>query len=123
MEAEQEFSEKRGEFWLWLGLLLPTVIWAIQLQTNYLLIENACATGNYLPIHITSIVALILSFVGGVISWRSWMKTDGEWQSDTAGIVSRSRFMAILGVLTGSLFTLLIFAQWLPTLFGVPCDK
>jgi hypothetical protein len=31
--------------------------------------------------------------------------------------------MAILGMLTAALFTPLIFAQWRPTLLGVPCDK
>ena len=36
---------------------------------------------------------------------------------------SRRRFMAMVGVMSGALFTLVIFAQWLPTLLGVPCDK
>jgi len=122
-EAKKDFSEKRAEFWLWLGFLLPPVAWAVQLQTVYLLSENGCANGNFLPNHIASVIALILSVFGGLLSWHNWMKTGGEWKSEEASISARSRFMAILGVLTGALFTVVIFAQWLPTILGVPCDK
>jgi len=31
--------------------------------------------------------------------------------------------MSALGLLTGTLFSILIFAQWLPTILGVPCGK
>ncbi len=122
-EVTQEFSEKRGQFWLWFSFLLPPIVWITQLQTVYLLTEYACGSGNFSSIHIVSIVSLVLSIFGFLVSWRNWMKTGGEWKSEGAGGVSRSRFMAILGVLTGALFTLVIFAQWLPTILGVPCDK
>jgi hypothetical protein len=122
-EAKRDFSEKGGQFWLWLGFLLPPIAWAVQLQTVYLLSEYGCGSGNFLPNHIASAGALILSVCGGLVSWRNWMKAGGEWKSEKAEPLARSRFMAILGVLSGALFTLIIFAQWLPTLLGVPCDK
>jgi uncharacterized membrane protein YfcA len=122
-DAKKDFSEKRGEAWLWLGFLLPPIAWAAQIQTVYLLSEYGCATGNFLPNHIASAVALIFSVFGGLLSWHNWMKTGGEWKSEEAGTIPRSRFMAILGVLTGALFSLIIFAQWLPTILGVPCEK
>jgi hypothetical protein len=122
-EAKHEFSEKSGQFRLWLGFLLPPVVWAIQLQTVYLLIESGCLTGNFLSIHIVSVITLILSLVGGLISLQDWIKTGGEWKSEKSDSESRSRFMSILGMLMSGLFTLLIFAQWLPALMGVPCEK
>jgi hypothetical protein len=122
-EAKKEFSEKRGQFWLWTGLLLPPIVWAIQLQTVYLLTENSCFTGNFLPVHITSFASLILSIIGGFISWNCWTEAGAEWKNEQGGTIPRSRFMAILGLMTSALFTLIIFAQWLPTVLGVPCDK
>ena len=122
-EAKKEFSEKRRQFWLWVGLLLPPIVWSVQLQTIYLLNENGCLTGNFLPVHITSFASLILSIVGGLIAWYCWTETDAEWKSEQGGTIPRSRFMAILGMMTSALFTLVIFAQWLPTALGVPCDK
>jgi uncharacterized membrane protein YfcA len=122
-EVEKEFLQKSGQFWLWIGLLLPPIIWSVQLETVYLLTDYGCATANFLPSHIASAIALILSVLGGLISWHNWMKTGGEWKSEKAEPISRSSFIAILGVLTGALFSLIILAQWLPTILGVPCDK
>jgi hypothetical protein len=122
-EENKEFTRKSGQFWLWLGFLLPPAAWAIQLQTVYLTSEYGCKSGNFMPNHLASIFALLLAIIGGVISWRNWLESGKKWEAEEANATDRSRFMAILGMLTGALFTLVIFAQWLPTLLGVPCDK
>jgi protein-S-isoprenylcysteine O-methyltransferase Ste14 len=122
-KAEKEFSEKRGQFWLWLGFLLPPVVWIIQLQTVYLTSEYGCGSNNFQPNNIVSVLALMFSIIGGLISWWNWLDSGRKWKSEEAGTISRSRFMSILGMLTSGLFTLVIFAQWLPTLVGVPCQK
>ena len=123
MQAKQKFSEKSGKLWLCIGLLMPPVVWAAQLEIVYLLTEFSCKTSNFFTIHIASIISLALALAGTFISWRHWIETGGEWKSEKAGVVPRSRFMAILGTLLGALFSLLIFAQWLPTALGVPCYK
>jgi hypothetical protein len=122
-QAKTEFSEKRGQLGLWVGLLLPPAAWAIQLQTVYLTSQYGCKYMDFLPNHLVSIFALLLAVIGGVVAWRNWIETGKKWKSEEASPIDRSRFMAILGMLTGALFTLLIFAQWLPTILAVPCDK
>jgi hypothetical protein len=125
MEAEtkNEFSAAKVGLRLWLGILLPPAAWAIQLQTVYLTSETGCRSNDFTANHLVSVFAILLSTIGGVIAWSSWLESGKGWKAEDAGTISRSRFMAILGMLLGGLFTLLIFAQWLPTLFGVPCDK
>ena len=108
---------------LWVGFLLPPAAWALQLQTLYLLSQYACATGDLLPNHIAAAIALILSLTGGAISWRNWQKAGSEWPSENAGVIPRSRFLSSLGLLSSALFSATIFAQWLPTIMGVPCGK
>jgi hypothetical protein len=122
-EVKKEFSRKSGQFWLWLGLLLPPAAWAIQLQTVYLTSNYGCHSQDFIPNHVVSVVAILLCLTGGAVSWRNWSKSGGGWKSEEAGETGRSRFMSILGMLVAGLFTLTIFAQWLPTLVGVPCDK
>jgi hypothetical protein len=112
-----------GNFWLWVGLLLPPLAWITQLQTVYLTSEYGCATSDFLWNHIASAVAIVLSMIGGIIAWRHWQAGGGQTDNESALPKDRKQFMALLGILTGVLFTLVIFAQWLPTLFGVPCDK
>jgi hypothetical protein len=122
-ETKKEFSKTGGQLRLWLGFLLPPVAWAIQLQTVYLTTLYGCSSSDFMPNHLVSIFALLASIIGGVIAWRGWLETGKQWKAEAADATSRSRFMAILGMLASGLFTLVIFAQWLPTIFGVPCDK
>ena len=112
-----------GNFWLWVALLLPPLAWITQLQTVYLTSEYGCATSDFLWNHIASAVAIVLSVFGGIIAWRHWQAGGGQTDNESERPKDRKQFMALLGILTGVLFTLVIFAQWLPTLFGVPCDK
>jgi len=115
-------TEKRridvgGVFRLWLGLLVPPAAWLAQLQALYLSSEYGCMTSNFTRNHIIVVISLVVSLIGWAIAWREWTK-HREDETDR-----RARFMALIGVMTGALFSLLILAQWLPTLVGVPCDK
>jgi len=110
-------------FRLWIGMLLPPSAWAIQLQVLWLTSEYGCYNNDFLWNHIVSITALAASVFGGLVAFREWRATGGGTDDDDATLISRRRFMALIGMLTGSLFTVIIFAQWLPTLTGVPCDK
>ena len=106
-------------FRLWIGMLLPPAAWLAQLQALYLSSEFGCATSNFTRNHIVVVIALIVSVIGWGLAWREWTKSrDANTDRGT-----RVRFMALIGVLTGALFSLLILAQWIPTLMGVPCDK
>ena len=123
VEAKTKTVDKGNAFRLWIGMLLPPVAWAIQLQSLYLTSEYGCHTSDFMWNHVVVVAALALSLLGGAIAWREWLKSGASVDAESADRVSRSRFMALLGILTASLFTVLIFAQWLPTLMGVPCDK
>jgi hypothetical protein len=109
-----------GAFPLWVGLLLPPAAWGMQLQGLYLASEYGCATSDFTWNHGVVIVGLILSITGRAIAWRLWSKSGS---TDENAEMSLRSFMSMLGVLSGALFTVTIFAQWLPTLMGVPCDK
>lgn len=122
-KEEKELEKPESELLLWTGFLLPPLSWSVALELLYLLTDYGCATTNFLPNHIVSAVALMLSLLGGLIAWTNWQKSGAVWPSDASGPVPRSRFMATLGLLTSALFSALIIAQWLPTILGVPCVK
>jgi hypothetical protein len=122
-KAETVTADPPRAFRLWIGLLLPPVVWAIQLQTIYLTSEWACYAQDYTWNHVVSIAALLISIFGGYVAYSEWRAVGGGMEEEEADQDSRRRFMAILGMLTGALFTTVIFAFWLPTLMGVPCGK
>ena len=104
-------------------MLLPPIAWAVQLQAMWLTSEYGCYTSDFLWNHVVSITGLVVSAIGWYIAYaeyREWAAIGDNAMHDPR---SRRRFMAMVGVMTGALFTVLIFAQWLPTLLGVPCDK
>ena len=122
-QAKKETIDKGDALRLWIGMLLPPLAWAAQLQSLYLASEYGCATSDFIWNHVVAVIALALSLLGGAIAWREWLKSGASVEAEAGDLASRSRFMALIGILTASLFTILIFAQWLPTLTGVPCDK
>jgi hypothetical protein len=109
------------KFRQWIGLLLAPAAWGVQLQSVYLLSENGCFGGSYLPIHLVSAICLMFAIVGGMVAFRLWRESGSEWPDRSPGAKQPGGFMAAIGILSSSLFSIVIVAQWLPTLTGVPC--
>jgi len=123
IKAEPKKIDAGVAFRLWIGMLLPPAAWAVQLQTLWLTSEYGCKTSDFFWNHVVSIIALAVSIVGGLVAVREWRSAGAETNDDDATRKSRRLFMAMIGIMTGSLFTIVIFALWLPTLMGVPCEK
>ena len=118
-----ELEKPESELLLWAGFLLPPLAWSISLETLYLFSDYGCTYESFLPNHVVSVAFLIVSLIGLAVAWSNWQKSGATWPDDSSGSIPRGRFMSALGLLTGTLFSVLIFAQWLPTLLGVPCGK
>jgi hypothetical protein len=120
---DKELEQPMSELFLWIGFLLPPLAWSVFMETVYLFSDYGCKNENFLPNHVVSAIFLVISLLGGAIAWSNWQKSGSTWPDGSGGSVSRSRFMSALGLFTAPLFSALIFAQWLPTLLGVPCGK
>jgi hypothetical protein len=97
---------------LWVGLLAGPVAWAVQLQAVYALAAWAGDGGSLLPLHLVSLVCLLGAVAGWRLAWRSW-RAVGGWPSGGDEVAAgRTRLMSVLGLMTGTLFSLLIVAHW-----------
>jgi hypothetical protein len=107
-------SERRRNFFLWLGFLGPAVAWLIYLETAYLLVHFARNSGSKTPLHIASVIFILASLALGIISWVQWRKAEPRWPSDLdEGIVARTRTLGALGIMMSAEFSLLIGASWI----------
>ena len=122
-QRREELQEPVSQLMLWTGFLLPPIAWSLQLESVYLLSDYGCAYNNFMPNHIASAALLLLSLIGWIIAWLNWQRSGSTWPNGGPGAVPRSRFMSALGLLSGALFSALIFARWLPTIVGVQCGK
>jgi hypothetical protein len=125
IKAEQLPKDKDlgGNFARWVGVLLPPVSWAIQVQTLWLTTEYGCLDGNFNSNHIVSIAALICSMAGGLIAWTYLPDAPAKTDKEKGTPMARKRFMGLLGIVLSVFFSVVVIALWLPTLTGVPCPK
>jgi hypothetical protein len=108
---------------LWAGVLAGPLATLVQLQVNYALVLWACGAGREWALHLVSLLALLATVAGGLLSWRNRRRAGGGWEDEGAGVVPRSRFMAVVGVLISALTALVVIAQWIPVFVYGPCER
>lgn len=105
---------------LWVGLLAGPVAWAVQLQVVYAMAAWACDGGPGWPLHLASLFCLLAAAGGVYLSWRDW-RTVGGWPGASEEVaLGRTRLMAVLGMMSGTLFAIVILAQWVAVMI-LPC--
>jgi hypothetical protein len=107
--------EVRKDLEQWIGMLGGPILWLVQFQTIYSISGWGCALHSKAPLYLTSGVFLVLSILTGFIAARHLHPAGG----DTAA--RRTKFMARVGVLISSLFSLAIIAQALATIILSQC--
>lgn len=119
---EEQFKQPGELLALWTGVLAGPLVWAADQQARYFLATYACTTAR-LVLHLLTLISLLLIAGAAFAVWRSWRRAGGGWPDSGGGAVSRSRFMAVTGLLLCALFALLVIAQWLPAVFYSPCER
>ena len=118
-----EFSKTRGILWLWAGLLVAPLAFLLHLQINYMLTTQLCPGGRKSVLHLVTLMFLLAAAGGGFVSWRNWDATGRKWPGETASVLERSRFMAIIGLLISALVLVAFIAQLIPQFIYDPCDR
>jgi hypothetical protein len=107
---------------LWTGVLLPPVAFLLNLELAYALVPVACGARTVVLVHVVHLVSLALAVFAGVVAWRTWQKSGATWPEGEGGRLSRTQFMAGLGILMGLMFAVVILAQWIPSFILDPCQ-
>ncbi|HKR09061.1 MAG TPA: hypothetical protein VJS39_07730 [Gemmatimonadaceae bacterium] len=106
----------------WLGILAPLAAAFGEQQLAYYLVLPACRRGIPLLLHIPPILALLIAGWVAAMSWRE-VENAGGWRSiDEPPQPGSGWFFGAVGVILSAMATLLIVAQWLPTLFIPACQ-
>lgn len=125
LEQHMDPVELRRLFAAWFGVLGGPLAWAMQLQLVYLQAELAClGLAPEIGLHVTSGAALLLAMSSLWVAWHHYAKRGHRWPSDEAyGMEATRRFLGALGMLSGSLFTVVITALWIAAATLDVCPK
>jgi len=120
-DASSEPSQPAGALVLWSVVLGPPILLLANLQLAYMMVPWACVRGARWPLHLVPPVMLLLAGGVALLAWRVWRRA-GE-DDHGASAAARTRFMAMVGLLSVALFTLAIVAQWIPIFVLGPCQR
>jgi hypothetical protein len=98
---------------LWAGILAGPIAWASDLGASYALVQWTCASQRVGVLHLISLLALMLTMGGAVMSWMALQHTD-HLATDAGQPRARARFMAVLGLSINALFAAAIIAGAIP---------
>jgi hypothetical protein len=117
------FERPAGKVALWTGVLGGPVLWAVHLQTGYVISRFTCTRGHLAAVHHAVTLLMLLAAVAcTLLALREWRRLGpSDSHGDEAGPLGRSRFLAGLGILSSGLFSLVIVAGWVPMFFLSPC--
>jgi hypothetical protein len=102
-------------------ILVTPLIALAQQSANYALVPLACAKQQHLVLHIVFAASLALVIGATAMAWRVWREAGADAPGDHGDPASRTRFLAMLGIMVSALMALTILAQWLMAAFIPPC--
>lgn len=105
----------------WLAVVVPPLAAFAQQQISYSLVSLSCTKHAVALLHLPTLGMLTLVAVATVYSWREWAQRDHPPRPDDPHQPGSLRFFALLGLTMSGLSTIVVLAQWLPTLFVHPC--
>ena len=112
---------------LWITILAGPIAWAVHLLATYSLTQTACTDHRQWLLHLVSLAVLPIPVAGGIVAARLWRRlpagSTGSISHGGDDLRSRSRFMALSGMVMSAFFVLAIVAQWIPAWILGACAR
>ena len=116
---EKPATTPRG---LWLLMIVPLVIVAVEFQINFALVRQACSMQRNVALYVVIVVAMLLTIITALVALSIWRRAGIAWPTEAADLANRIRFIAAGGILTSGMSFLLILAQGIATVSFNPCQ-
>jgi hypothetical protein len=117
------FTRWPGLLSLTLGWTLGPVVALLNQQLTYQANMWACGRNQRGVVHIVPALCLIVVIGMAVTSYRDWKAVGAGVEDEAADVPSRSRFLAIGGVIISIFCALVIIAQWAAVFVFAPCMR
>lgn len=108
--------------WLWMLVVVGPAILAIEMQTNFVLVRQACSAQRSVALYVVVVVAMLLTIATILIAVSLWRRAGAVWPTEAVDLANRIRFISALGVLSSAMSFLVILAQGIATVHFDPCQ-
>ena len=98
------------------------VIVALEQQTNYVLVRQACSMQRNVALYVVTIVAILLTIGTVMVGVSIWRRAGSDWPTEAPDLANRIRFISVLGILSSAMSFLVIVAQGIATINFDPCQ-
>jgi hypothetical protein len=106
----------------WVAVFAGPIAWLMDLEIIYALATHACTVGSRLSLHLATFCCLGVVVLAGATARVNWGHAGRANPSDTDhGPEVQVAFLSLLGLMTASLFGLVIIAQWIAVITLDPC--
>lgn len=120
MDDQLRQARSRNErITVWTGVLLPAIVWGLQMQLNYTLVRVACSAQRNTTLYLVTIAALLISIGSGLYTLS---RKPGRSTLSDPETSSNGTFLWALALLSSGIFSLVILAQSLAVIFFHPCQ-
>jgi hypothetical protein len=107
---------------LWLLMVVGPAIVAMEQQTNYVLVRQACSAQRNVGLYAVVIVAILLTIATALVGVSIWRRAGTAWPTEAADLANRIRFISVVGILSSAMSLLVIVAQGIATVHFDPCQ-
>jgi hypothetical protein len=106
-----------------LGWLLPPFIALVNQQLIYAANMWACGRNMHASMHLVPLLCVIVTVATGFFAYRDWRQVGAGVEEEGGDVLSRSRFIAIGGMVISVFSSLVILAQWAAIVVLDPCMR
>jgi hypothetical protein len=117
-----DFSSPRNLTAQWYGVLVGPVTFGVDLLLSYSLVPHACSTGHHYVLHVVTAASFLVVATGLFTSLWLYQHIPGLMPERGDVLMSRPRFMALLGIVLSLYCEVLIIANAFPRFMLNPCD-
>ncbi len=122
-EDSERFVRWPGLLSLSLGITLGPVVALTHQQLVYAANMWACGRNVHAILHIIPVLCLIVVGGAAVSSHRNWVAVGRGVEDEDGGALTRTRFLALLGMSISVFSAIVILAQWLAIFVFAPCQR
>lgn len=119
----EAFARWPGLLSLALGLVLGPTTALVNQQLIYAADMYACGRNLQYAEHVIPALALILVLGMAFTSYRDWQAAGKGVEDEEATVATRTRFLALIGIVVSLFSALVIIAQWSTIFVFDPCMR